>query len=54
VVAEGIGISQLRSSFSIFVTDEGSKSSSLKASFVKGHIAGLDKAAVIFFAVKEA
>jgi hypothetical protein len=50
VLAEGTEISWLRSNFSIGVTDDGSKSPSLKASFENGHIPGLAKAAVIFFA----
>jgi hypothetical protein len=36
------------------VTDDGSKSSSLKASLERSHIRGLSKSAIIFFAVKEA
>jgi len=54
VLAEGIGISCLRSNFSIGVTGDCSKSSSLKASFENGHVPGLAKAVSIFFAGKEA
>jgi hypothetical protein len=53
VLEEVTEISWLRSNFSIGVTDDGSKSSSLKASFENGHVPGLAKAAVIFFAGKE-
>jgi len=52
VLAEGTWISWLRSSFPIGVTDDGSKSSSLKASLENCHIPGLAKAAIIFFAIK--
>ena len=50
MLAEGTEISCLLSNFSIGVTDDSSKSSSLKASFENGHVPGLAKAAVIFFA----
>jgi hypothetical protein len=54
VLTEGTGISWLRSSFSIDVTHDGSKFSSLKSSLENGYIPGLAKPAIIFFAVKEA
>jgi len=54
VLAEGTEISCLRSNFSIGVTDDCSKSSSLKASFENGHVPGLAKAVFLFFAGKEA
>jgi hypothetical protein len=54
VLAEGTGISWLRSIFSIDITDDGSESLSMKASLENVHILGLAKAAVIFFAVKGA
>lgn len=41
VLAEGTEISLLQSSFSIGVTDDGSKSSSLKASLENGQVPGL-------------
>jgi len=41
VLAEGTENSRLQSSFSIGVTDDGSKSSSLKASLENGQIPGL-------------
>ena len=54
VLAEGIVTAWLRSSFSVDVTDEGSKSSSLKANLENGHIPGLAKAAAIVSTVKDA
>jgi hypothetical protein len=48
VLEEGTGISWLRISFSIDITDGSSKSSSLKASLVQSHMRGLSKAAIIF------
>ena len=53
-LAKGTGISWLWSSFSIGITDDGSQSSSLKASLENGHIPSLAKGSVVFFAVKEA
>jgi hypothetical protein len=54
VLAEGTEISWLRSSLAVGATNDGSKSSSLKASLEKGHTPGLPKTAVIFFTVKDA
>jgi len=53
VLTEGIGISWYGSSFSIGVTDDSAKSSSLKASHENCRVPFLAKAAVIFFAVKK-
>jgi hypothetical protein len=47
VLAEGTGIYWFRIYFSIDVTDDGSKSSSLKASLENGHTLGLEKAAIL-------
>ena len=47
-------MSWLRIWFSIIVTDDGSNSSSLKPSYMNFHITFLAKAAIIFFALKEA
>jgi len=44
VLAEGTETFWLRSNYSIGVTDDGSKSSSLKESFENGHVPGLAKA----------
>jgi hypothetical protein len=41
VLAEGTGIPWLRGNFSISVTNDGSKSSSLKSSFENDHVPGL-------------
>jgi len=49
----GTAIAWLRIYFSIGVTDEGSKSSTLKSSHVNFHIKFLAKAAFIFFAIKK-
>jgi hypothetical protein len=53
MLAEETGTSWLRSYFSIGVTDDGSTSSSLKASLENCHIPFLAKAAVLFFAITE-
>jgi hypothetical protein len=53
VLAEGTEIPWLRSNFSIGAKDDGSISSSLRASFENNHAPGLAKAAVMFFAGKE-
>jgi len=53
MLPEAKEISWLHSNFSLGVTGDGSKSSSLKANFENSHVPGLAKPVVVFFAGKE-